>query len=186
MIKIPEEILSPEELSDATGRKVKDLDIEITGLSVDRSSLVLNIDTKLNFVMPRNLESIMKERIRAKLGSVHTIRVNYMYTGIKVSAPPADAGNDNASQYNGGGGNGVAPIRIELNRIVNRRHNALTAVLHTIYLLLLGYSGTYQCQAWICWRSSRFALLIAVPDRPNPVVACTFLGRILNGRVPDQ
>ena len=65
MIKIPEEILTVAELTEATGRKAQDIDIEITGLSVDRSSLVLSIDTKLNFVLPRNLESLMKERIRA-------------------------------------------------------------------------------------------------------------------------
>ena len=82
MIKIPEEILTVAELTEATGRKAQDIDIEITGLSVDRSSLVLSIDTKLNFVLPRNLESLMKERIRAKLGSVHKIRVNNMYSGI--------------------------------------------------------------------------------------------------------
>ena len=107
MIKIPEEILTVAELTEATGRKAQDIDIEITGLSVDRSSLVLSIDTKLNFVLPRNLESVMKERIRAKLGSVHKIRVNYMYSGIKVAPPPADY--DQGSQsggYNGGGYNG--------------------------------------------------------------------------------
>ncbi|MBP3896625.1 MAG: PHP domain-containing protein, partial [Mogibacterium sp.] len=111
MIKIPEEILTAAELTEATGRKVQDIDIEITGLSVDRSSLVLSIDTKLNFVLPRNLESLMKERIRAKLGSVHKIRVNYMYSGIKVAPPSAD--NDQGSQsggysggYNGSNGGG--------------------------------------------------------------------------------
>ena len=110
MIKIPEEILTVAELTEATGRKAQDIDIEITGLSVDRSSLVLSIDTKLNFVLPRNLESLMKERIRAKLGSVHKIRVNYMYSGIKVSPPPADydQGGQSGDGYNGGynGSNG--------------------------------------------------------------------------------
>lgn len=110
MIKIPEEILTVAELTEATGRKAQDIDIEITGLSVDRSSLVLSIDTKLNFVLPRNLESLMKERIRAKLGSVHKIRVNYMYSGIKVTPPPADydQGGQSGDGYNGGynGSNG--------------------------------------------------------------------------------
>ncbi len=110
MIKIPEEILTVAELTEATGRKAQDIDIEITGLSVDRSSLVLSIDTKLNFVLPRNLESLMKERIRAKLGSVHKIRVNYMYSGIKVAPPPADydQGGQSGGGYNGGynGSNG--------------------------------------------------------------------------------
>ena len=110
MIKIPEEILTVAELTEATGRKAQDIDIEITGLSVDRSSLVLSIDTKLNFVLPRNLESLMKERIREKLGSVHKIRVNYMYSGIKVAPPPADydQGGQSGGGYNGGynGSNG--------------------------------------------------------------------------------
>ena len=114
MIKIPEEILTVAELTEATGRKAQDIDIEITGLSVDRSSLVLSIDTKLNFVLPRNLESVMKERIRARLGSVHKIRINYMYSGIKAAPAPAEYDSGNQSNgysggyngSNGGGGNG--------------------------------------------------------------------------------
>ena len=84
MIKIPSDILTAEELTEATGRDAKNLDIEITGISVDRQGLVLNIDTKLNFVMPRSVERVMKERIRARIGSVSRIMINYMYTGIKI------------------------------------------------------------------------------------------------------
>ena len=105
MIKIPEDILTADELVEATGRKAKELDIEITGLSVDRSSLVLSIDTKLNFVMPRNLESIMKDRIRARLGSVNKIRVNYMYSGIKIPPQNSESSSDSSQGgYNGNGG----------------------------------------------------------------------------------
>ena len=98
MIKIPEDILTADELVEATGRKAKELDIEITGLSVDRSSLVLSIDTKLNFVMPRNLESIMKDRIRARLGSVNKIRVNYMYSGIKIPPQNSETSSDSSQE----------------------------------------------------------------------------------------
>ena len=85
MIKIPAEILTTEELEAASGKKAADIDIEITNISVEKNSLVLNIDTKLNFAMPMNFESLMKERIRAKIGSVNRVRVNYTYTGIKLS-----------------------------------------------------------------------------------------------------
>ena len=89
MIKIPTEILTTEELETASGKKAEDIDIEITNISVEKNSLVLNIDTKLNFAMPKNFENLMKERVRAKIGSVNTVRVNYTYTGIKV-APHRD------------------------------------------------------------------------------------------------
>ena len=85
MIKIPAEILTTEELEQASGKKAADIDIEITNIAVEKNSLVLNIDTKLNFAMPMNFENLMKERIRSKIGSVNKVRVNYTYTGIKVS-----------------------------------------------------------------------------------------------------
>ncbi|MBQ6389174.1 MAG: PolC-type DNA polymerase III [Mogibacterium sp.] len=107
MIKIPEEILSASELTEAIGRKEKDIEIEITGISIERAGLVLVIDTKLNFVMPRNLESIMKERIMSKIGSVNRVRVNYMYTGIQQAQTAHENSSNGASGgWNGNGGNG--------------------------------------------------------------------------------
>ncbi len=110
MIKIPNSILSPAEIYEATGRKEKDIDIEITGLSVDKAGVVLTIDTRLNFSMPRNLENRMKERIKAALGSVSRIRFNYMYSGLKVLDHSNEAvqsgGYSGSGGGNGGGGNG--------------------------------------------------------------------------------
>ena len=100
MIRIPADVLTAEELSEATGRKAADLDIETTGISVDRQSLMLNIDFKLNFVMPRNLESLMKERIRSRVGPACRIMINYMYTGIKM--PSADSEQRSENGYSGG------------------------------------------------------------------------------------
>lgn len=100
MIKIPDDVLTNEELEQAAGKKINDIDIEITGISLEKSSLVLNIDTRLNFVMPKNFENLMKERIRARIGSVNRVRVNYEYTGIKViehKDEPQQTGN----QYGG-------------------------------------------------------------------------------------
>ena len=100
MIRIPADVLTAEELCEATGRKAADLDIETTGISVDRQSLMLNIDFKLNFVMPRNLESLMKERIRSRVGPACRIMINYMYTGIKM--PSADSEQRSENGYSGG------------------------------------------------------------------------------------
>ena len=100
MIRIPADVLTAEELSEATGRKAADLDIETTGISVDRQSLMLNIDFKLNFVMPRNLESLMKERIRSRVGPACRIMINYMYTGIKM--PSADSEQRSENGHSGG------------------------------------------------------------------------------------
>ena len=103
MIRIPEEILTTEEIVEAAGRKAKEIDMEITGISVDRLSKALTIDARLNFVMPMNYERVMKERIRSRIGCCGKIRINYMYTGIQipVHTEPGDSG------YSGGnGGNG--------------------------------------------------------------------------------
>ena len=112
MINIPEDILSVEELCDALGRKAKDIDIEITGISIEKKSLVLIIDTKLNFVMPRNLESVMKKRVRERIGSINRIRINYMYTGYEAShaassepEPSGSNGNYNGNKYRNSGKN---------------------------------------------------------------------------------
>lgn len=102
MIKIPQDIITPEELADATGRKVREIDIEITGISVEKSSLALVIDTSLNFVMPKNLEAVMKERILQKIGYVNKVRFNYMYTGIQIPAStPGDQNSDASGNRNG-------------------------------------------------------------------------------------
>ncbi len=109
MIRIPADVLTPEELSEAAGKDASNLDIEITGISIDRQSLVLNIDIKLNFVMPRNLESLMKERIRTKIGAACRIMVNYMYTGIRMPSPDSESRSDNGNSGSGsysGGENG--------------------------------------------------------------------------------
>ena len=57
MIKLSEDILTAEELKEASGRDARDIDIEITNVSVSRmgggSSVALSIDAKLNFVMPK-------------------------------------------------------------------------------------------------------------------------------------
>ena len=107
MIKIPQGILSPAEILEATGKNEKDIDIEITGISVDKAGVVLTIDTRLNFSMPRNLENRMKERIKAALGSVNRIRFNYMYSGLKVldhSDEALQTGGYGGFNGNGGGG----------------------------------------------------------------------------------
>lgn len=83
MIKIPAEILTTEELEQASGRKGTDIDIEFTNVTVQKDNLVLSVDTKLNFAMPKNIECLMKERIKEKIGTVNFVRINYVYTGIK-------------------------------------------------------------------------------------------------------
>ena len=57
MIKIPAEILTVAELMEASNKSEQDIDIEITNISVKesgmKSGLVITVDTKLNFVMPK-------------------------------------------------------------------------------------------------------------------------------------
>ena len=106
MIKIPAEILTIAELTEASGKSEQDIDIEITNISVkesaDKSGLVIRVDTKLNFVMPKRTENIMKERIMARIGAAKRISFNYAYTGIKVFDNAEHEQNGSNGGYNGG------------------------------------------------------------------------------------
>ena len=113
MIKISEDILTAEELKEASGRDARDIDIEITNVSVSRmgggSSVALSIDAKLNFVMPKKTENLMKKRIAAKIASVGRVRVNYTYTGVRLPQhSDYDDSTASGASYNGniGGGGG--------------------------------------------------------------------------------
>ena len=113
MIKISEDILTADELKEASGRDIKDIDIEITNVAVSKvnggTSAALNIDAKLNFVMPKKTENLMKKRIASRIASAERVRFNYTYTGIMIPKKPA--GEDSyqtqmsgSSGYNGGNG----------------------------------------------------------------------------------
>ena len=88
MIKISEDILTAAELTEASGKKREDIDIEITNVSVSKinggTSVALSIDAKLNFVMPKKTERLMKERIASRISSVERVRINYSYTGVRI------------------------------------------------------------------------------------------------------
>ena len=106
MIKIPAEILTVAELMEASNKSEQDIDIEITNISVKesgmKSGLVITVDTKLNFVMPKRIENVMKERIIARIGSAKRVSFNYAYTGIKIP-DNADYEQNGSSGYSGNG-----------------------------------------------------------------------------------
>lgn len=109
MIKIPEEILTVAELEEASGKKSGEIDIEITNISVSGiaggKSVALNVDAKLNFVMPKTTENLMKKRILGRIASVERIRVNYTYTGVMIPKKSEVAEADYFDGgYNGNGG----------------------------------------------------------------------------------
>ena len=116
MIKISEDILTVDELKEASGREAKDIDIEITNVAVSKvnggRSVALNIDAKLNFVMPKKTENLMKRRIAARIASAERVRFNYTYTGIMIPKKPAGEesmpfqGSGNGGYNGGNGGNG--------------------------------------------------------------------------------
>ena len=112
MIKISEEILTADELREASGKDIKDIDIEITNVAVSKvnggTSVALNIDAKLNFVMPKKIENLMKRRIAARIASAERVRFNYTYTGIMIPKKPAGEESYQAQTGSGGynGGNG--------------------------------------------------------------------------------
>ncbi len=108
MIKISEDILTAAELEEASGKKKDDIDIEITNVAVSKiaggKSVALNIDAKLNFVMPKKTENLMKKRISSRIASAERIRINYIYTGVMI--PKRAEGYDGDAGGNGYGGNG--------------------------------------------------------------------------------
>lgn len=110
MIKISEDILTADELKEASGRDIRDIDIEITNVSVSGvnggTSVALSIDAKLNFVMPKKTENLMKKRIAARIASAERVRFNYTYTGVMIpkkaaaeETAPAASGNGNGRPY---------------------------------------------------------------------------------------
>ena len=112
MIKISEDILTVDELMEASGRDARDIDMEISEVSVSRmgggTSVALSIDAKLNFVMPKKTENLMKKRIAARIASVGRVRVNYTYTGVRQPQhSDYEDGSPSGGSYGGnGGGNG--------------------------------------------------------------------------------
>ena len=111
MVKISESILTKEELIEASGKDPKDIDIEITNVALSKinggMSMAIFIDAKLNFVMPKKTENLMKERIVSQISSADRVRVNYTYTGISIPHhdSPESAGAD-APSYGGSSGGG--------------------------------------------------------------------------------
>ena len=114
MIKLSNDILTSDELVDASGKKKEEIDIEITNISMSRfgkgPGVVLEIDTRLNFVMPKKTESIMKQRIANRIASVDKIRFNYIYSGIaampkenRSDSQPSVGYNQGGNQWQGGG-----------------------------------------------------------------------------------
>ena len=110
MIKISEDILTAAELMEASGKEAGDIDIEITNVTVSKAnggtSVALNIDAKLNFVMPKKTENLMKRRIAARIASAERVRFNYTYTGIMIPKKPAGEDSYQAQSSGNGGYNG--------------------------------------------------------------------------------
>ena len=109
MIKISEEILTAAELAEASGKDIRDIDFEISSVRVSRinggTSVALDIDAKLNFVMPKKTEALMKKRIAARIASAERVRVNYTYTGVKM--PQRTDDTEGAPAGSNGYGNGA-------------------------------------------------------------------------------
>lgn len=91
MIRISGEIIDINELTAATGRRADELDLELGMVSLNRKSMVLTIDMKLNFVMPKNIERKMKEKLKAGLGRVNRVVINHAYSGIQVRTEREEA-----------------------------------------------------------------------------------------------
>lgn len=102
MIKIPEDIITTEELVEAAERKAEEIDISIDNVELEKKSMAVNIEMSLNFSMPKTFENLIKERIRSKLGSVSTIRINYNYTGIRIVQHDDEPAESDGKQYSGG------------------------------------------------------------------------------------
>ena len=107
MIKISEDILTAAELTEASGKRKEDIDIEITNVAVSKlsggKSVALTVDARLNFLMPKKTERVMKQRIASKISSVERVIVNYTYSGIKVPDRSGDDYSGDGRAPQGGG-----------------------------------------------------------------------------------
>jgi len=107
VIKIPEEILSVAELTEASGKSEQDIDIEVTNISLEESGskrgLVITVDTKLNFVLPKKTEALMRERIISRIGHARRVKFNYTYTGIMIPKTTDNGETNGYAEGNGGG-----------------------------------------------------------------------------------
>jgi DNA polymerase-3 subunit alpha (Gram-positive type) len=86
MVKIPNEIVDPAELASAVGMREKDLDMEFVDVSIDRKSLIMNLDVKLNFIMPKKIENSIKSYMKKSLGSINGVRISYTYESAPEKA----------------------------------------------------------------------------------------------------
>lgn len=100
MIKIPKEVLSIEELEKASGMNADRIDIEFTHVSIDKESLVMKIDTRLNFVMPLSFESKMKRRLSQSLGAKSQIDFHYMFIQSEAAIAQSEDANLNSQESN--------------------------------------------------------------------------------------
>ncbi len=114
MIRIPNELLQPEELVDATGIKARDLDIEFDDVSLDKRSLTLVINVRLNFEMPRSCENLIRNRILEQNRALS--RVDFKYSYIINEEPRKqqysnDCGNASWKASRGSAGNRTGSSR---------------------------------------------------------------------------
>ena len=92
MIKIPQDILTTEELERISGMKEQDINIEIPRVYLEKESLTLVVGVKLNFVIPRIHEKRMRDRILKKVGQAKDVRFRYAYQASE--APAAKKASD--------------------------------------------------------------------------------------------
>ncbi len=105
MIKIPEDILTTEELEKASGMKADKINAEIRNVVLEKKSLTLMISVKLNFVMPKITERKMRERIVQKLGQVDKVVFKYVYEAYEAPQTKKSAsggGKDRKRTMSGG------------------------------------------------------------------------------------
>lgn len=83
MIKIPSDLLSMDELIEASGKEASDIDIEIANITFSKLNSLINVELRLNFDLPKKYERLLTKRINSKLGTNNKISYAYIYTGFK-------------------------------------------------------------------------------------------------------
>lgn len=101
MVKIPADIIHPAELAQATGLPERELNLEFLNVAIERKQLLLLLDIKLNFLMPKRLENQMKERMKARLGNIKRVKISYTYEQ-QASPAPLRGGREDGKASRGG------------------------------------------------------------------------------------
>ncbi|MBR0374442.1 MAG: PolC-type DNA polymerase III [Mogibacterium sp.] len=105
MIRIPAGMIDPSELAAQIGKPEKEIDLEFTDLTIDRTTFELTVHVKLNFVMPVGIEADLRRSFLEKSPALSDVKFDYTYAAerpkvatvresVRAAQPARQSAND--------------------------------------------------------------------------------------------